>query len=82
MSASHVFMPLVADDGVVMLDDGEALPLLRDSPKLGSSESGRGVAVLLPEDMALLFPSREMAVMHDRSKRIACKSDESLSRAS
>jgi hypothetical protein len=74
-------MPTDAEVGVVLLCDGDALPLRRVSPRSGSSESGRGVVVLLVEERALFF-SREMAVIQERSNRIACKSDESLSLAS
>jgi len=65
-----------------MFVDGEALPLRRVSPRLGSSESGRGVVVLLSNGVAALLPSREIAVIHDLSNRIACSSDESRSLAS
>lgn len=75
-------MPTDAEVGVDVFWNGDDLPLRRFSPKFGSSESGRGVVVLRADDMAPLLPSREMAVMHDRSSRIACSNDESLSLAS
>lgn len=62
-------MPLL-DEDVVVSCAGLTLPLRRDSPKEGSNESGRGVVVLLEFEQAAFF-SLEMAVMHDRSKRIA-----------
>ena len=61
------------------------LPLRRDSPNEGSSESGLGVVVLRSGAEVLDIgdtPSLARAVMHDRSRRIACSNDLSLSRAS
>ena len=61
------------------------LPLRRDSPNDGSSESGLGVVVLRsgPEVFGIDdTPSLARAVMHERSKRTACSKDLSLSRAS
>ena len=60
------------------------LPLRRDSPNDGSRESGLGVVVLRsgPENLDVGdAPSLARAVMHDRSKRIACSNDLSRSLA-
>jgi hypothetical protein len=80
MPASHMPMPLVGDTSVAPSDRGLILPLRRESPNEGSSESGRGTVVLLALVQAAFF-SFEMAVMHDRSKRIAWSRDGSLSLA-
>jgi hypothetical protein len=73
-------MPLVGDTSVVLSERGLSLPLRRESPNEGSSESGRGAVVLLALVVAAFF-SLEMAVMHDLSKRIAWSRDGSLSLA-
>jgi hypothetical protein len=66
MPASHVPIPLVDDTRVASSSGGVSLPLRRVSPNEGSSESGRGVVVLLTPLQAAFF-SLEMAVIQDLS---------------
>lgn len=75
MPANHVPMPLLPEvEAVPTADVG--VKLRGVSPKEGSSESGLGVVVRTPGGFFLAT-----AVMHDRSKRIACRREGSRSRA-
>ena len=73
--ASHVPMPLLPEDDMVPTV-GVGATLRRPSPNEGSSESGLGAVVL---GAGVFFLA--IAVMQDRSKRIACRRDGSRSRA-
>jgi hypothetical protein len=81
MFASQVPMPLL----VLVFDElcslGLFLPLRGVSPRTGSSESGRGIVVLLSGCDPVAIPSLDTAVMHERSRRTAWSNEESLSRA-
>jgi hypothetical protein len=67
--ASQVPMPLL----VLVFDElcsvGLFLPLRGASPRAGSRESGRGIAVLLSGCTPVAILSLDIAVMHERSRR-------------
>ena len=74
-------MPSFALARVEVCSLGLFLPLLGVSPRAGSRESGRGRVVLFASCDDDGAPSRDMAVIHERSRRTACSSEDSLSRA-